>query len=485
MTPSGTRSQKAVWKRVVGAVQGSLDGIYATGNNWRTSSLRMMLPNRRPADEAPVPGTIMKAQKRRREGSAKSATSNRTAPQDVDPVPTPRARRTESDAVLLPPVTEEIVLNMQNIARYRKKTELLQDKEERWELIYEKRRGRVSRLEEELDQLATSVDADPEVLRNIERQLDQSQMAHEASDEKLRSLRGSLMAFRNNAKFAVVRLEYDLAQILSERGLLNDRFSDSEESEHETVSSTKRPRSDTSSVEKLPSPDPEAERKRDAVVLLREKRALVQGLEADFENRSELYRDGLQRWHGLLAAGDFDMTRTELDLQWCRNYGNLGLDLWEAEIARSRAAVDVMRLNALPISYSQKSKFADDPEDAAGLEDEAARAMATLDPSKIEDWLRGIEEQSPTDQSIELEADDWDVQSLQFGESCSGMADGWIKIRLQRWDMIREKLWNETKGGMDGDSALPSGNFVIEVDPATSQRAAQVSEAAPISEMQG
>ena len=90
-----------------------------------------------------------------------------------------------------------------------------------------------------------------------------------------------------------------------------------------------------------------------------------------------------------------------------------------------------MRLNALPISYSQTSKFADDPEDAAGLEDEAERAMATLDPSKVEDWLRGVEEQSPTNQSIELEADDWDVQSLQFGESCSGIADGWIKIRLQ------------------------------------------------------
>jgi hypothetical protein len=485
MTPSGTQAQTAVWKNFVGAVQGSLDGMYATGNKRRDSSLRIISPTRQPADETPVPGTIITAQKRRREGSAKSTISNRTALQDIDPVSTPTASRVEPDAATLPPVTEEIVQNMQNIAKYRKKTELLQKKEQKWDLIYEKRRARVSRLEEELDQLATSVDADSEDLKNIERQLHQSRMAREASDDKLRSLRGSLMAFQNNAKFAVVRLEDDLAQILSERGLLNDRFSDSEESEHETITSTKRPRTDTSSVERLPSPDPEAEKKRDAVVLLREKRALVQGIEADFENRSELYRDGLQRWQGLLTAGDFDMTRTELDVQWCRNYGNLGLDLWEAEIARSRAAVDVMRLNALPISYSQTSKFADDPEDAAGLEGEAERAMATLDHSKIEDWLRGIEEQRPTDQSIELGADDWDVQSLGFGESCSGIADGWVKIRLQRWDMIREQLWNETKGGMDGDSALPSGNFVIEVDPVASQNAAPVSQTALISEMQG
>ena len=51
--------------------------------------------------------------------------------------------------------------------------------------------------------------------------------------------------------------------------------------------------------------------------------------------------------------------------------------------------------------------------------------------------------------------------------------------------MIHEKLWNETKGGIDGDSALPSSNFVIEFDLAASQGAAPVSETAPISEMQG
>ena len=109
-------------------------------------------------------------------------------------------------------------------------------------------------------------------------------------------------------------------------------------------------------MEALPPLD---EKKREAIVRLREIRAHCREIEADFENRSELYQVNLESWKEDVAAGKLDTSRTEFDIRWCRNYGDLGLDLHEAEMARSQAALAVMRLNALPIAYSQTSKFAE------------------------------------------------------------------------------------------------------------------------------
>ena len=47
------------------------------------------------------------------------------------------------------------------------------------------------------------------------------------------------------------------------------------------------------------------------------------------------------------------------------------------------AAVAVMRLKALPTTFSQTSKLANEEEDAEGLKDDGEHAMAMLDPAKI------------------------------------------------------------------------------------------------------
>ena len=171
-------------------------------------------------------------------------------------------------------------------------------------------------------------------------------------------------------------------------------------------------------------------------------------------------------------------SRTEFDVQWCLNYGDLGLDLHEAERAHSIAARRVKKLHALPISYSQTSKFADDPEDEAGLQEETERALATLDASKIEAWLRNIDDvQSPVDQLTELEADDWDIQSLQFGEGCSGIAEYWVGPRLKFWNLLREQHWQTMKSSLHGDFPLPSdNNSTTTIDAAVAEKAVSPSE---------
>jgi hypothetical protein len=152
-----------------------------------------------------------------------------------------------------------------------------------------------------------------------------------------------------------------------------------------------------------------------------------------------LYKKNLEEWKCKAKAGLGFNTRTELDLGHLLYFGELARDLHNAEIARSVAAYEIMRLKALPTASSQALKFNDEPQDAEGLEDEAEQAIAMLDASNVNAWLHCLEEESSAEQRPEVEPDDWDVRSLQFGENCIGIAEGWIKIRLNRWNGIRDE----------------------------------------------
>ena len=465
MNTPDKQARSHVWRRFLDAVQGPLNSIYATGKTWRVSSLRTALPDHQLADETETQNKTMAVPKRQREKSSTCESPQRTASQHPEPDDsTPRDT--------LPQLTPDIVWRIRKIAEYRKKLEMLNRKSQKWQILYNTREENVLQLEEELTRRAEPLDADSTSVKSTKRRLEKSRAAYEESGQKMTSLRGSLWAYESNIEFALAELENPLRKLLSDRGLLQDQLSEPDTSEHGSTRSTKRARTKADSLDGPPSPDPEAEKKREAIALLRKTQARRHEIEADFENRSELYKDDLERWKEHVAAGRLEMSRTEFDIQWCRDYGDLGLDLAEAEMARSQAAIAVLKLNALPIAYSQTSKFPDDPEDEAGLQREAERAMATLDVGKVEDWLRSLDEApSPVDQSIEVEADDWDVQSLQFGEGCSGIADNWVKIRVKHWDMVRAYLWNETKSNLHGDSALPSDKSTTQVDPTVVQTA--------------
>jgi hypothetical protein len=472
MNPPDKQARTHVWKKFLGAVQGPLDSIYATGKSWRVSSLRTVLPDHQLADETGIQNKTMTVPKRQREKSLVSVSPQRAVsrhPASEDRIPTNP----------LPQLTPDIIWKFNKIAEYRKKLETLNRKSQKWQILYSARKEKVLQLQEELTHMAKPFDADSASVRSIERRLEESTAAYKKSDQKMASLRTSLWTYENNIKHSVSRLEKSLRELLSDTGHLQDQLSGPDTSDDGSTRSTKRARTKAESVEALPPPDPEAEEKREAIVLLRVARAHCREIEADFENRSELYIEELEAWKADVAAGRLDTSRTEFDIKWCRDYGDLGLDLAEAENARSTAERRVQILHALPISYSQTSKFADDPEDEAGLQEEAERALATLDASKIEAWLRNIDEaQSPVDQLTKFEADDWDVQSLQFGEGCSGIAEYWVKPRVRYWNLLREEHWKATKRSLhDSDFPLPSDkNSTTTIDAAVAEKTVSPSE---------
>jgi hypothetical protein len=116
--------------------------------------------------------------------------------------------------------------------------------------------------------------------------------------------------------------------------------------------------------------------------------------------------ENLEEWKCKAKAGSGVNKRTEFDLEQLLYFGELARDLHSAEIARSVAAYEVMKLKALPTASSQALKFNDDPEDAEGLKDEADQAIVILDARKVNAWLHCLEEESSAKQRPEAERDD-------------------------------------------------------------------------------
>lgn len=134
-------------------------------------------------------------------------------------------------------------------------------------------------------------------------------------------------------------------------------------------------------------------------------------------------------WHG--------MSRTEFDLEQLALKIDTTRELIKAEKAYSEAGRYAVKVGFVREDSDQSCHFLDDPDDGACSNDRDAVFVEVKDMSFIEAWREKII--SPCSNSSERgEADTWEVASVNFGESCSTHADAWNKVRIDRWQELRE-----------------------------------------------
>lgn len=132
-----------------------------------------------------------------------------------------------------------------------------------------------------------------------------------------------------------------------------------------------------------------------------------------------------------------DMTRTEFDLEQLALKMDLTRELVEAERAYSDAGRFAVEVGYSRDDSNQSCHFVDDPEDGACSGDRYATFVEEKGTDSIEAWREGIAATFSTS-PVSAQGDDWDVDSVNFGEGCSTHADEWYKPKIERWEDERE-----------------------------------------------
>ncbi|KAF7503010.1 hypothetical protein GJ744_004717 [Endocarpon pusillum] len=132
-----------------------------------------------------------------------------------------------------------------------------------------------------------------------------------------------------------------------------------------------------------------------------------------------------------------DMTRTEFDLEQLALRMDLTRELVEAEKAYSDAGRFAVEVGYSRDDSNQSCHFVDDPDDGACSGDRYVTLVEEKGMDFIESWRKGIAATISTSPGS-AQGDDWDVDSVNFGEGCSTHADEWYKPKIERWEDERE-----------------------------------------------
>ena len=137
----------------------------------------------------------------------------------------------------------------------------------------------------------------------------------------------------------------------------------------------------------------------------------------------------IPEWH--------DMSRTEFDLEQLAQKIEHTRELIRAEKAYSEAGRFAKEVGFIREDSDQSCHFVDEPDDGAHSGDRHATFVEDNDMTFVEDWREGISPPSWSP-SARSPGDVWEVDSVRFGEGCSTHAEEWNKIRIDRWDEMRE-----------------------------------------------
>lgn len=170
----------------------------------------------------------------------------------------------------------------------------------------------------------------------------------------------------------------------------------------------------------------------------------------DFEEHT------IPEWH--------DMSRTEFDLEELLHRVGRTKELIQAEKAYSEAGRLAVEVGLVREDSEQSCHFLDDASDGRFSGD---RCEIFLEPKKmdsIESWRQRIE--TPHSETFDHgEGDDWEVDSVQFGEGCSTHADEGSKKKIVCFEDSREMARQEmSRAGVFtcADELLSHGSPVIQ-----------------------
>ena len=150
---------------------------------------------------------------------------------------------------------------------------------------------------------------------------------------------------------------------------------------------------------------------------------LCEAQQYEFENHVH------PEWH--------DMSRTEFDVDQLALKIDHTRELIRAQKAYSEAARYAIEVGLVREDSDQSCHFLDEADDGNCSGDQYAFSVEKEDTGFIENWRKTIAPACPSP-STRSEGDVWEVDSVSFGEGTSAHADEWEKIRIDRWDEMRE-----------------------------------------------
>jgi hypothetical protein len=146
------------------------------------------------------------------------------------------------------------------------------------------------------------------------------------------------------------------------------------------------------------------------------------------EQRREFESNMVSDWHG--------MSKTEFDLEQLAQRIELTRELIRVERAYSDAGRYAVEVGLLREDSDQSCHFVEYPDDGACSGDRYAMFVEEKDTTLIETWLEGFPSTfSPS--PVSATGDEWEVDSIRFGEGCSTHADEWNKPRIERMEQLR------------------------------------------------
>ena len=232
---------------------------------------------------------------------------------------------------------------------------------------------------------------------------------------------------------------------------------------------------DPTSPEQMPPPlpDPEAEKKAAAVEKLHQAKLRLQSTQLEFDQNGQTYEEELAAYLEQVEIGECETPRTEFDLILLMRALAATQDLVSAEDAFSQAAYEAMLAGAGEITSQQSACFVDHPGDNEGVANEAAQAIAKTDRGRIEKWMHAVD--SDGDSQHESGTSEWEADPLAFGESCTMIAEGHQKVKIERWERMRKIFWQAMldQGLLvlnEADSKVAAGDLLRgELDPTMPQ----------------
>lgn len=175
----------------------------------------------------------------------------------------------------------------------------------------------------------------------------------------------------------------------------------------------------------------------------------VYELHQRLDNWYQEYDDTLRNYKEAFTRGDTDDTKTIFDNHMFYIQQEIVQDLVLSERELQEAIDDARGIGIIFGGSEQESHFQDYADDGYRISHEQ-EWIQDLDRSKIEKWVQGLPDDEPPSplEALKGYADEWDVRSVDFGESISVIAEGKPRVRIDRW---RSTLKHEHFARFDRD----------------------------------
>lgn len=182
------------------------------------------------------------------------------------------------------------------------------------------------------------------------------------------------------------------------------------------------------------------------------RRSMLRAQEA-LDKWQEHYHNELDRYKRYKDTSA--MSLTDFNLRMLQNHQKAVEKCERKEAAWMDARIEARDSGVDLNDSDQESLFPDFSEDGRFLQLHDGARIKSVDRERIEDWRRGSKFRKEYSEDV----DDWEVESLVMGDSCSILADERERVRIDRWKASCQKMVEKSQQAdyRFGKESVPDG----------------------------